>query len=205
MTRSFLYVLGGTALVFCLFSLPLCPAPAQAAPGEDYYVLGGGGGGGGGGGNGGGGGTGDDTLPVKDDDGNGYSPIKDPASAMNGDGLYFKIYYPDLDDTNNNAYYHDGAIHLEDVIGDGNYDGVTAAAVDPKYSDYITIGVDQHGKPSILYSYTPSNQELYDWAVAHGMNEDIFIQAEVVLTRDDGKTATVTINMYYWYSSMTFL
>jgi len=146
----------------------------------------------------------DGKLPVKTDPGNGFSPIRDAESPMDGDGLYVKIFYPDPADPYNNAYYHDGAIHLEDIITDGNFSGITATAVDAKYSDFITIGVDHHGKPSILYSYVPTEQELRGWVMAHGPADDIFIQIQVELARDDGKTATVTVNMYYWDSLMTF-
>ena len=148
--------------------------------------------------------TEDDSLPIKTAPADGFSPIRDINSPMNGDGLYVKIFYPDLTHPNNNVYYHDGSIHLEDIIADGNYSGITAKAVDAKYKDYISVGVDHHGKPSIIYSYVPTNQELLDWAMSHGPMEDIFMQTQVEISRADGKTAVITINMFYWNSSMTF-
>ena len=155
--------------------------------------------------NGGNGGTEepDVSLPVKEDSGDGYSPIRDVLSPMDGDGLFVKIFYPDLTDANNNKYYHDGAIHLEDVITDGNYSGVTATAIDAKYRDYIKVGIDQHGKLSIIYSYVPTEQDYRDWAGSHELTDDICIPIQVNLVRDDGKAAIITINMYYWDSSIT--
>jgi hypothetical protein len=147
----------------------------------------------------------DSTLPTKTEPGDGFSPIRTVGNPMEGDGLYVKKFYPDLTNPNNNDYYHDGSIHLEEIISDGIYTGVTVTAVDGKYSGYITIGNDHHGKPSILYSYVPENAEFRAWAEAHGMDDDIVIKTQVLLTRDDGKSATVTINMYYWDSSVTFV
>jgi len=144
-----------------------------------------------------------DKLPLIPDGNDGYTPIKDPDDSANGDGLYVKKDFDDPDDPYNNEYYHDGAIHLEDVIADGNFTGVTATAVDPKYSGFITIGNDHHGKQSILYSYVPNVQELRDWA-QNSPGPDIYFPVKVELARPDGKTAIITINMYYWGSLMVF-
>ena len=145
----------------------------------------------------------DTNLPTKEVPGGGYKPNEDPMSPMNGDGLYVKIDYQDLTNPNNNVYYHDGSIHLENIISDGNYTGVTATPKDSKYAGKIYAGTDKHGKPSIIYTYVPSEAELRDWMTNHP-DEDIFFSTQVELTRTDGKSATVTILMYYWYSSMSF-
>jgi len=144
----------------------------------------------------------DTAIPLVTDNGGGYTPVRNTDDPMDGDGLYVKRYYPDLTDPNNNAYYHDGAIHLEDVISDGNYSGLTAAAADKKYEPFISVGTDHHGKPSILYTYVPSSEELLGWIIANG-DAEFTIKTQVELARADGKTATITINMYYWDCSIT--
>ena len=143
-------------------------------------------------------------LPLKPDGGDGYTPIRDTVNPMNGDGLYIKVFYPDRTDLTNNAFYHNGAIHLEDIIADGNYTGVTVTPTDAKYASYVTVGVDQHSKPSILFSYIPTEQEYRALVTAlSSPDDDFYIPIQVQLTRDDGKSATVTINMYYWDSLIT--
>ena len=144
----------------------------------------------------------DDPFLVPTAPGEGYSPIynNDP---MLGDGLYVMVFYPDLANVNNNEKYHDGAIHLEDIIADNNYTGLTATAVDEKYSAFITIGDDHHGKPSIIYSYVPSNNEVLAWLALPEPKDDLCIKAQVLLTRTDGKSATITIDMYFWDSVIT--
>ena len=144
----------------------------------------------------------DTTLPTIDVGNNGYTPKRDVDDPMNGDGLFTKKFFPDLTNPNNNVHYHDGAIHLEDIIADGTYTGVTATALDEDYADFITIGLDHHNKPSLIYSYIPSNDEWIAWILEYG-GDDLFINTTVLLTRDDGKSAIITINMYYWDSSIT--
>jgi len=147
----------------------------------------------------------DTTLPTKaTDPSDGYKPIiQDVNDPENGDGWYGTRFYPDLADPINNHVYHEGAIHLEDIIADGNYAGVTATAVDEKYTNYIKIDTDRHGKPSLMYNYVPSSDEMLDWVSNHGPDEDVFVKTQVELTRDDGKSAIITIYMYYWGSLIT--
>jgi hypothetical protein len=138
-------------------------------------------------------GSGDDNeLPVRKPAG-GFTSITNP-DPMLGDGYYADVYFPDLNDQNN-KFYHDGSVHLEDIITDGDYDNVTATAVDPKYQQYITTGVDHCGKPSIIYSFFPSNDDWRNWGDTYH-DSNITVPVQVVLERD-GKTATVTINMIY--------
>jgi len=147
----------------------------------------------GGGGNTGGGGENPAALPVNTPSG-GFTPIVKDKDPMNSDGYYADLFFPDPASPNN-KYYHDGSIHLEDVITDNNFTGVTAAAVDPKYKNFIRIDTDHDNKPSIMYNYVPSADEWKQWAAQH-QNSDITIPVQVVLTRG-AQTATVTINMIY--------
>ena len=119
-----------------------------------------------------------------------FTPITAP-DPMNGDGYYCKHDFTDEASTENNFIYHNGAIHLEDVITDGNYTGVTVSATGP-YAPYISIGNDHHGKPSIIYNYLPTNQQWID-QLGHG---EMLIPVQVRLTRGT-QSATVTINMTY--------
>lgn len=134
-------------------------------------------------------------LPVNKPDG-GFFPITNP-DAMIGDGYYTKLNYRLPDDPKENEFYHAGSIHLEDIITDGNYSNVTAEAVEAKYKPFITIGAcERHGgKPSIIFSYEPTSEEWLDAIVA--LDDNTTIPVQVKLTRDDGKTATITINMIY--------
>ena len=114
-----------------------------------------------------------------------------------GDGYYgiFNFLYQDQ-----SMWIHNGAIHLEDIITDGNYAGVTVSAPS-KYAAFITIGTC-HGKPSVVYSYEPTEAEYLAWRSANG-NDDIVIEVSVTLTRGD-QTATVKINMTYWGCLVTY-
>ena len=127
--------------------------------------------------------------------GDGFSPILN-ADAMLGDGYYSKFHFLKPDDPEENKWFHDGAIHLEDIITDGNY-SVTAKALASKYEDYITIGTcDRHGdKPSIIFSYRPTKEEFISAIVASDL--DVKTPVQVKLTRGEGETATITINMNY--------
>jgi len=133
-------------------------------------------------------------LPVNAPAG-GFSPILNDDPDL-GDGYYADVYFPDPTHANN-KFYHNGAIHLEDIITDGNYENVTATAADAKYAPYITVGTcERHGgKPSVIFSYSATNEEWWDWVLSYG-DSDLTIPVQVTLTRD-GKTATVTINMKY--------
>jgi len=141
---------------------------------------------------------GDTALPVNKNE-NGFTPLT-MADPRIGDGYYAKISFLDYDnkDPNINLLYHTGSIHLEDVITDGKYNNVTAVAVDAKNAPYITIGVcPRHdNKPSIIFSYEPTNDEFIQMLYNGGVNVSK-IPVQVRLTRDDGKTAVITINMVY--------
>ena len=134
--------------------------------------------------------TPDTDLPVNPGP---FTPIYtgDPA---NGDGFYAKADFQDPTDPQNNAVFHNGAIHLEDIITDGNYTGVSVTAQSP-YTSYISIGNDHHGKPSVIYSYFPGNSVWWDQALNHP-GVELVIPVQVTLTRGD-QSATVTINMIY--------
>ena len=139
-------------------------------------------------------------LPLKaPNDGDAYKPIRNVGNPTDGDGYYCKAWLPDPTDPNNNELYHVGSIHLEDIIADGNYSGVTATATSSKYVSFITIGTDHHGKPSIMFSYLPSNQEMKDWKASYPGIDPCF-PVELTLSRNDGKSAVIKINMYYWDS-----
>ena len=150
------------------------------------------------------------------DEGSNELPVNKPADGflsdmtlgnIDGNGFFAKHDYDDPDNTdpNFNKIYHIGSIRLSDVITDGNYNGVTAAAVDDKYKPYITIDDNQHGERSILYSYLPTKEE-YEYRYFTLGDKDAAMPVEVKLTRDDGKTATITIQMTYrgcmfsWFS-----
>lgn len=121
-----------------------------------------------------------------------FTPITAP-NPLDGDGYYAKHDFLDPTDSENNFVYHIGSIHLEDVISDGNYTGVTAVAAAPYTSNiFISNTLDQHGKPSIMYNYFPTNAQ---WIAQLGPVE-MLIPVEVTLTRGS-QSATVTINMIY--------
>ena len=144
------------------------------------------------------GGSDEGKLPVKTGV-NGFFPFKHSTDPSEGDGYYAKIFYPDRDNVTNNEHYQDGSIHLEDIITDGVYTGVTVTPADPVYAPFLRIADDKHGKPSIIFSYEPTNQEVLDWVLTEpGVDDSLIIPIKVALTRDDGKEATVTINMAYY-------
>jgi hypothetical protein len=139
------------------------------------------------------------NLPLKDpNDGNAYKPYwhLDPAE---GDGYYANVFYPDLNaGPPLNRFFHNGSLHLEDIIADGNYNNVTATTIDSKYAAFTTVGADKHGKMSIIYSYVPTETEFKQ--LIGGLPDpsaDFKIPVQVRLTRGI-QTATITINMYYW-------
>jgi len=150
------------------------------------------------------GGGGNDELPVNKPD-NGFTPIIVPDHRI-GDGYYAKINFLEYDnkDPNFNLLYHTGSVHLEDIITDENYNNVAAEAVDAKYAPYITIGAcaRHENKPSIIFSYEPTNDEFIQMQLNGGINVSK-IPVQVKLTRDDGKTAVITINMVYNGSLVT--
>jgi len=142
-------------------------------------------------------------------------PVNKPADGFTpflvhdarvGDSYFAKINFLEYGnpDPNFNLLYHTGSVHLEDIITDGNYNNVTAEAVNAKYAPYITIGVcPRHdNKPSIIFSYEPTNEEFLEMQMNDGVNASK-IPVQVKLTRDDGKTAVVTINMVYNGSLVT--
>jgi len=125
-----------------------------------------------------------------------HTPITNTNPEL-GDAYYYQVDFRNLSNPTNNMVFHKGAIHLENIITDGNFDGVTVAAADPKYADFIELGAcPQHpDKPAILFSYQPTNAEYIAWATANG-DFNINIPVQVKLSRG-GKSATVTINMLY--------
>ena len=139
-------------------------------------------------------------LPVNNPSG-GFTPYRDPNDDDISDGYYEKFNYNDPTNTNPavNELYHYGSIHLEEIITDGNYTGVTASAVDSKYSAYITTGNDaNHNKPSVIFSYRPTNAEVKAFQATNpGYDDFISIPVQVLLTRGS-QSATVTINMTYY-------
>ena len=140
----------------------------------------------------------DNVLPVNAGP---FSPYRDPEDDYLSDGFYEKFNYgdPTNPNTNVNELYHYGSIHLEEIIADGNLNGITAAAADSKYASFITVGNDfNHGQPSIIFSYRPTNAEVRAWmATGPGPNAYFSMPIQVVLTRGT-QTATVTINMDYY-------
>ncbi|MCL1810073.1 MAG: hypothetical protein FWG42_09965 [Clostridiales bacterium] len=139
------------------------------------------------------GGGGGSELPVNPGP---FTPIYN-GNPETGDGSYYKQDFKDPSNALNNIYYHGGAVHLEDIITDGNYAGVTATAVDSKYAANIELGAcSQHsGKQAILFSYKPTKEELRSYMAAQGkMNISIPVQ---VLMQRGSQSASVTINMLY--------
>ncbi|MDR0325183.1 MAG: hypothetical protein LBI19_03695 [Oscillospiraceae bacterium] len=124
--------------------------------------------------------------------------VNKPAGGFtpeSGDSYIYTRNFMYGDDKSSDPSYavdQTGSIHLDKIIPDGNYD-VTAVAVDGKYSSYITIGTcaNDSGKKSIIFNYEPTKN---DWITAGGAPT---INVQVKLTRTDGKTATITINMIY--------
>ena len=143
-------------------------------------------------------------LPVNKPE-DGFTPIIDHDPRI-GDSYLAKINFLEYGnpDPNFNVLYHTGSIHLEDIITDGNYSNVTVEAVDAKYAPYIAIGVcERHeNRPSIIYSYEPTNDEFIQMQLNDGINGSK-IPIQVKLTRDDGKTAVITINLVYNGSLVT--
>ena len=142
------------------------------------------------------------SIPIKTpNDGNAFKPLwnDDP---MLGDGHYEHVFYPDRSLPAFNVFFHNGSIHLEDIISDGNYAGVTAVPSNSKYAPYITVGVDKCGHPSIIFNYIPTEAEFRALVAAlANPDDDFFIPVQLNLTRG-GQTATITINMYYWESML---
>jgi hypothetical protein len=132
----------------------------------------------------------DGKLPVNKPDA-GFTPKTD-TDPLKGDGYYAVINFKLYGDPEKNELYHYGYIHLSDVITDGDYNGVTATAIDSKFKPYIKIAeCTQHpGEKSIQFSYEPTNDE---WKA---MGADVNIPVQVLLERGD-KSAAVTINMIY--------
>jgi hypothetical protein len=151
------------------------------------------------------------TVTVTNPSGGAELPVNKPADGFtpdpgtggpSGDGYYAKFNF-EFPTPEKNEVYHFGAIHLEDIITDGIYTDVTATALDAKYIPYIEVGIDHHGKPSVLFSYRPTEQEWIDWTVANG-TWNLRIPVQVLLARDDGKSAVITINMHYYGCLVTF-
>ena len=73
---------------------------------------------------------------------------------------------------------------------------MTAEAADNKYNPYITVGSNHRGDLSIIFSYLPTKEEWIQKYYTEG-DTDVTIPVQVKLTRTDGKTATININMIY--------
>jgi len=155
-----------------------------------------------------------DTIPEEDTDdtelpvnkpNDGFTPITDRNPDI-GDSYFAKINFLEYGnpDPNFNALYHTGSIHLEDIITDGNYSNVTVEALETKYAPYVTIGTcSRHeNKPSIIFTYEPTNDEFIQMQINDGINGSK-IPVQVKLTRDDGKTAVITVNFVYNGSLVT--
>ncbi|MCL1805682.1 MAG: hypothetical protein FWG28_06780 [Clostridiales bacterium] len=117
------------------------------------------------------------------------------GDPYDGDGYFMKKNFLDPDNTDPaiNEFYHNGSIHLEDIITDGDYTGVSVAPLNAKYTSYLAIGNDHHGKPSIIYSYPGTSDEWNAGLLAGG---DLIIPIQVTLTRG-GQSAEITIHMTY--------
>ena len=135
-------------------------------------------------------------IPIKP--GDSFTPI------YNGDPETSDAYYGVFNflDSSQNELFHNGAIHLEDVISDGNYANVSVTAPAP-YTSSITIGTDQHSKPSIIFSYAPTNTVWKNYYDSHGGDANLVIPVQVTLTRGS-QSATITINMTYMDCLVTF-
>jgi hypothetical protein len=140
----------------------------------------------------------DNKLPLVDDPKTGgYSPIYD-ADPEFGDGLYAMVNYADRNNPVVSPYIHDGSIHLEDIIADGKFSGLTLTVTEAKYKNYIKLGDDKCGEPSIIFNYIPTGGEYDAFRDSPDPDKELSFPVEVTLTRSDGKSATITINMYYW-------
>ena len=120
--------------------------------------------------------------------------------TVNGNPVSGDAYYGIFNflDASQNSEEHKGAIHLEDIITDGNYAGVSASAASP-FASFISTGNDHHGKPSIIFSYRPAESEF----VSAGGVDSLVIPVAVTLTRGT-QSAIVTINMIYTGSMATY-
>ena len=169
--------------------------PEATTDGKEVIIiiLGNYGQGGGNGGNGNGG-----ELPVNKPQG-GFTPITNP-DPLKGDGYYIDIDFG----MGTQSFYHSGAIHLEDIITDGDYSNVTVEALEAKYGPYVTIDdCERHDhKPSIIFSYVPTADEWLQYNVING-DPNTTIPIEVRLTRGD-EEAVITINMIYPLSLIVF-
>jgi alternate signal-mediated exported protein len=130
-------------------------------------------------------------------------PLKTPADANKGfmpttdeDKWAGQRNFSEPNDTNKNFDLHGGAIHLEDIISDGDVSGIRISELDPRFNGEITIGADGHGKPSVLYSSVPTRDEIDEQVYTLGQEPEL--TTTMRLTRDsDGATALVTITMTY--------
>jgi len=134
-----------------------------------------------------------DRLPINTP-ADGFTPFYDEEDPDNSNSFFGKFNYFSSD-IPSKTIFHFGSIHLEDVFTDGDYNYVTAAAADAKYADFITIGDDRHGKPSIIYSYEPTKQEWSDFLTAKA-GDTLIIPIQVELARG-GRSAVITVNMTY--------
>ena len=123
---------------------------------------------------------------------NGAGPYTPDLSQ--GNGLYAKHNFIDNSEIQNHYLWNNGSIRLSDVISDGNIDGVKAEAADDYYKPYIYVGYNQHEELSVMYSYIPTLEQIQE---RYKIDENITIPVDVILTRVDGKSATITINMIY--------
>jgi hypothetical protein len=131
-----------------------------------------------------------------------YKPIF-TGDPLYSDGFWLKHKYDEPDHPDVNKIYHIGAFHLEDIIEDGDFAGLTVTPQDPKFGNSIRLdNCPVHpGTPSIVFDYLPTEQEYLEAVGAITPPETrIHIPAKVDLTRADGKTATITLLLYYYGS-----
>ncbi|MDR0906078.1 MAG: Ig-like domain-containing protein [Oscillospiraceae bacterium] len=133
-------------------------------------------------------------LPLKtpDDPNKGFMPVA-------GDEFDGKVYFLDLNDAKSNIVDRQAAIHLEDIIDDGDYAGITVEPLNPAHAGKFSIGLDDvHGKLSLLSSAIPTNQEVCDQIFGPNPQEQPTLTTTVRLTRaGDGATADVKITLTY--------
>jgi len=103
--------------------------------------------------------------------------------------------YSENADPQHHYIWHYGSVRLADVIADGNYSGVKAEAAHDYYKPYIYVDENQNGELSIIYSYLPVWEQIQERLDIKDF--DITIPVDVLLTRQDGKSAAITINMIY--------
>ena len=141
----------------------------------------------------------DTILLVKTpSDSRGFAPIIGVDDLTDDRYTAFIEFDPLTGEYKDYAHYHDGYIHLKDIVIGEDLDSVTAKATDSKYAKYIDVAeCTQHpGEQSIRYSYEPTYREFFD-GNQYGKGPYMILPIEVELTGADGKSAKVNIQMKY--------